>query len=247
MRSRVFVCVAATLFLVASGCRSRRTGPNDAYLDPTVSAEAWNDLFAAHGRELYDKRDIVVRLAAVTPGMSVADVGAGTGVFTMMLSDAVGPTGRVYAEEVVGKFSGYIAEAAVDAGRTNVVSVVGTGRSVGLPPDSIDLAFLCDVYHHFDHPEEMLGSIRRALHERGEVVLIEFRREPGSAPWVFEHVRAGEEEVLREFERAGFVRMARDDSLRDSYVWRFRRDDRADARAAASEATARSADRALAP
>jgi ubiquinone/menaquinone biosynthesis C-methylase UbiE len=235
MRSLVLVFLVASLVVVASGCRARRTGPNDAYLDPTVSAEAWNDLFAAHGRELYDKRDVVIRLAAVTPGMSVADVGAGTGVFTMMLSDAVGPTGRVYAEEVVGKFSGYIAEAAVDGGRTNVVSVVGTGRGVGLPPDSIDLAFLCDVYHHFDHPEEMLASIRRALHVQGEVLLVEFRREPGSAPWVLEHVRAGEEEVVREFERAGFARVARDDSLRDSFVWRFRRDDQPDARAAASD------------
>ena len=78
-------------------------------------------------------------MAAVKPGMAVADVGAGTGLFTMMLSDAVGPQGRVYAEEVIDRFSRYLAERAVREGRANVVSVVGTERSVGLPPASIDL------------------------------------------------------------------------------------------------------------
>jgi predicted methyltransferase len=192
-----------------------------------VSAEDWNRLLASPERELSKKRGLVMQLAAVKPGTTIADVGAGTGLFTTMLSDAVGPNGRVYAEEVVGKFSQYIAEAAAHQHRWNVVSVMGTGRSVGLAPDSIDLAFLCDVYHHFEYPEEMLASIRRALHEEGEVFLVEFRREAGSPSWVFEHVRAGEEQVFREFEEAGFVRLSTDDSLRDSYVARFRRSERA--------------------
>ncbi len=222
MRSWFVFWLAAVLVVVATACRSRQTGPNDAYMDPRVSADDWNLLFTAHGRELYDERDLVMQLAAVRPGMSVADVGAGTGAFTLMLSDAVGATGRVYAEEVVGKFSRFIAETAADGGRFNIVSVVGTERTVGLPPGSIDLAFLCDVYHHFDHPEEMLASIRRALRPEGDVLLVEFKREPGAAPWVFEHVRAGEDEVLREFERAGFARLKRSGALQGSYMWRFR-------------------------
>ncbi len=222
MRRSLVFWLAAVLIVVATACRPRQTGPNDAYMDPRVSADEWNRLFTAHGRELYDERDLVMQLAAVRPGMSVADVGAGTGAFTLMLSDAVGPTGRVYAEEVVGKFSRFIAETAADGGRFNIVSVAGTERTVGLPPGSIDLAFLCDVYHHFDHPEEMLASIRRALRPEGEVLLVEFRREPGAAPWVFEHVRAGEDEVLREFERAGFARLERSGALQGSYTWRFR-------------------------
>jgi ubiquinone/menaquinone biosynthesis C-methylase UbiE len=215
--------MAACAVLGSAACRPRQTGPNEAYLDPRTTAEDWNRLLTSPERELYDKRELVVRLAAVRPGMTVADIGAGTGLFTMMLSDAVGPAGRVYAEEIVGKFSRYIAETAARQGRWNVVSVLGTERSVGLPPDSVDLAFLCDVYHHFERPEEMLASIRRSLHEDGEVLLVEFRREPGSPAWLLEHVRAGEAQVFREFEQAGFVRLSTDDSLRDSYVARFRR------------------------
>jgi ubiquinone/menaquinone biosynthesis C-methylase UbiE len=215
--------IAAMLGLAVAGCRPQHSGPNDAYLDPRVSAEDWNRLLTTPGRELYDKRETVVRLADVKPGMEVADVGAGTGLFAMMLSDAVGSGGHVYAEEVIGKFSRYIAAPAARQGRTNVVSVVGTETSIGLPPESIDLAFLCDVFHHFDHPHEMLASIHRALRADGKVFLVEFRREPASPAWVFDHVRAAEAQVTREFEQAGFVRLWKDDSLHDSYVARFGR------------------------
>jgi ubiquinone/menaquinone biosynthesis C-methylase UbiE len=229
-RSRVLAAILAVAVAVAgAGCKPRHATPNDAYLDPRVSTETWNRLFQSEGREIYERRELVMKLAAVKPGMTVADVGAGTGVFTMMLSDVVGSEGRVYAEEILDKFSRYIAQKAAREGRDNVVSVVGTERGVGLPPGSIDLAFLCDVYHHFDYPEEMLASIRSALREQGEVFLVEFRREPGRSPaWVFEHVRAGEELVLHEFEAVGFVRLSRDYSLRDSYVWRLRRTNRAE-------------------
>ncbi len=225
---RRFVEFVAAVFLLALGCTSRRSGPNEAYLDPKVSANDWDRLFTSPARELFAQRELIVRLADVKPGMIVADVGAGTGLFTMMLSDAVGANGRVYGEEIIAKFSRFIAESAAKQGRENVVSVVGTELSVGLPPDSIDRVFLCDVYHHFSHPGAMLASIRRALRNDGELFLVEFRREPGGPAWVFHHVRAGEGNVIREFETAGFEGISRDNSLRDSYIWRFRRSSRAE-------------------
>jgi SAM-dependent methyltransferase len=222
----VALAVALAAGLAAGGGCARRPppGPNDAYRDPRTSAAEWNHFFEDPGRgEIYEKRAHIVELAGVRPGMAVADVGAGTGLFSMMLSDGVGPGGVVYAEEVLGKFGLYIAERAQRAGRHNVVAVIGTDTSVGLPPGSIDLAFLCDVYHHFERPEPMLASIRRALRERGELLLVDFRREPDSPGWVREHVRASRDEVIREIERAGFVTISVDDSLRDSYAVRFRR------------------------
>ena len=213
--------------LLTSCHRRPPPGPNDAYRDPRISAETWHHFFEDPGRgEIYQQRDVIVRLAAPKPGMTVADVGAGTGLFTMMLSTAVGPTGRVYAEEVEEKFSRHIAERAVVEQRRNVVSVVGTELGIGLPPDSIDLAFVCDVYHHFDHPTEMLASIWRALRPGGELFVVDFKREPGKSPaWVFEHVRADEATVIREIEAAGFVSIAVDHTLHDSYALRFRRRD----------------------
>jgi predicted methyltransferase len=212
------VCV-----MLAGACRRRHFGPNDAYRDPTRGAEVWDDLFQSESRELYRERNRIMALAAVRPGMTVADVGAGTGLFSMMLSDAVGPEGRVYAEDIIDKFTRFVAERAEREKRTNVVSVAGTERGVGLPPSSIDLAFLCDVYHHFSGAAVMLTSVRRALRPRGELFLVDFRRERDSPAWVLEHVRAGEDTVVREVEQMGFEVVSRDHSLHDNYVVRFRR------------------------
>jgi predicted methyltransferase len=214
----------AILAAFCAACRRAPQGPNGAYLDPRVSADDWNRLFESEQRQIFVERHRIMQLAAIEPGARVADVGAGTGVFTTLLSDAVGREGIVYAEEVMLKFSAFIAAQAAHEGRTNVVSVVGTETGIGLPPGSIDVAFLCDVYHHFDRPAEMLASIRRALKPGGKMFLVDFRRHPTLSPaWLREHVRAGEEEVTREVEAAGFARLSRDDSLRDSYVLRFER------------------------
>jgi SAM-dependent methyltransferase len=218
------VAAVLALAIVGGGCVRRRMGPNDAYHDPRVAAEGWRQLFEGDDREIYRKRDLIMKLAAPRPGMSVADVGAGTGLFTMMLSDAVGADGRVYAEEVLEKFSRFIAERAAHEKRSNVVSVMGTETGIGLPPGSIDLAFACDVYHHFDRPQEMLASIWRALRVDGELFLVDFSRVPGQSPaWILEHVRAGEVEVLREIETSGFVLLSSDHSIGINYALRFRR------------------------
>ena len=222
---QVFPVVAAiALATVGGGCVRRRTGPNDAYRDPRVAAESWRQLFEGDEREIYRRRDLIMKLAAPKPGMNVADVGAGTGLFTMMLSDAVGERGRIYAEEVVEKFGSFIAQRAAREKRDNVVSVMGTEIGIGLPPASIDLAFACDVYHHFDHQQEMLASIRRALRTGGELFLVDFAREPGLSPaWILEHVRAGEAEVVQEIENAGFVLLSQDHTIGVNYALRFRR------------------------
>jgi predicted methyltransferase len=218
------VIAAAVVVIAASGGGRRRGGPNDAYQDPRVAAETWRQLFEGDDREIYRRRDLVMKLAAPKPGMVVAGVGAGTGLFTMMLSEAVGRQGRVYAEEVLPKFSQFIAQRATREGRNNVVSVLGTETGIGLPEESIDLVFACDVYHHFDHPQEMLASIRRALRPRGELFLVDFSREPGQSPaWLLEHVRAGEAAVIQEIESAGFVLLSKDNSIGINYALRFRR------------------------
>jgi predicted methyltransferase len=207
-----------------AGCGRRRFGPNDAYLDPRMTAEDWRGLFESDNREIYVERSLILRLAAPRPGMAVVDVGAGTGLFSMMLSDAVRPGGRVYAEEVLPKFSAFIAERAEREHRDNVISVMGTANDVGLPPESVDLAFACDVYHHFAHPAEMLASIRRALRPGGELLVVDFSRDPGQSPqWILDHVRAGEATVVAELERAGFSLLSSNHGLGINYALRLRR------------------------
>ena len=94
-----------------------------------------------------------------------------------------------------------------------------------LPEDSIDLAFVCDVYHHLEYPRSMLASLRRALRPGGVLVVIDYERIPGrSWPFILNHVRAGKHEFAKEIEEAGFVleEELRVEGLVQNYMLRFR-------------------------
>jgi len=141
--------------------------------------------------------------------MSVAHIGASTGLFTRLFAIAVGHEGKVYAVDIAEKFVKYIGKTCEKAGLKNVVGVVCAADSAKLPPDSIDMAFICDVYHHFEFPSKTMASIHQALRKGGRVVLIDFRRVEGtSAPWIVKHVRAGQDVFTREIESFGFKLVA---------------------------------------
>jgi len=104
------------------------------------------------------------------------------------------------------------------------MGIVNDQHSTLLPPDSVDLIFLADTYHHFEQPADMLRSIRDALRPGGELVVIDFQREPGlSSAWVMRHVRAGRDQVIAEIELAG-LRLDREEPiLRGNFFLRFRK------------------------
>jgi FkbM family methyltransferase len=176
------------------------------------------------GREAYDRRQDIFKAAAVKPGAVVADIGAGTGLFTMMFAEAVGPKGKVIAVEIEKRLCEHIAKRAKDAGLANVETAVCTERSVELPAGSVDVVFLCDVYHHFNHAKDSMASIHRALRPKGEVVLVEFKRIPGKTKeWIVKHVRAGQEVFTAEIEAAGFKKVEEKDFMNENYFVRFRK------------------------
>jgi ubiquinone/menaquinone biosynthesis C-methylase UbiE len=126
--------------------------------------------------------------------------------------------------DIVPAFLDRIKERAASEGLANVQTVLCTERSVELPPNSIDLAFICDVYHHFEYPQSSLASLHRALRPGGEVLLVEFKRVPGkSSDWILNHVRAGQEVFTAEITAAGFQQIEEQDMLKDNYVVRFRK------------------------
>ncbi len=208
----------------AAGERSVRPGINAEYLKPDLSVSNWVERFEKEGREIYDQRARIVAAARIRPGSTVADIGAGTGLFTPLLSAATGPKGTVYAVDIVPGFLKHIAMKCELAGIRNVRTQQCTERSMSLPPDSIDTAFICDVYHHFEYPQQSLASLHAALRRNGEVLVVDFRRIPGaSSDWVLNHVRAGQEVVTAEFEAAGFRKVEESALLKDNYVVRFRK------------------------
>lgn len=222
MRSLLF----AALLLSATPALAMAPGA-----DPGINApfhrpdpQRWSAILESPGRELFDRRHEIVAALRLQPGMAVADVGAGTGLFTELIAHAVGPEGRVYAVDIAPEFIAAIERRMRGAGLGNVQGIVNTQRSTLLPTGSVDLVFLADTYHHFEHPAEMLRSIHEALRPGGELVVIDFQREQRfSSPWVMQHVRVGRDQVIREVELAGFRFTREELLLRGNFYLRFRK------------------------
>jgi ubiquinone/menaquinone biosynthesis C-methylase UbiE len=138
----------------------------------------------------------------------VADVGAGTGLFTWMFAEKVGPKGTVYAVEIAPAFLKSIGEQARRRGLEGVVKTVrSTQETTSLAPGSIDVAFVCATYHHFEHPEKVLASIHQALRPGGRLVVIDFDLRKDSRAFIRERARAPKEVYFREIEAAGFTQV----------------------------------------
>jgi ubiquinone/menaquinone biosynthesis C-methylase UbiE len=186
--------------------------------------QQWRGVFERDGREVWDRRQDILRALALRPGMRVADVGAGTGFFSLLFAEAVGPEGHVYAVDITPEFVAAISARAAAAGIGNLSAVRNDPRSVALPEASVELVFISDTYHHFEYPRSTLESIFAALRPGGELVVIDFKRIPGvSSPWVMSHVRGGADLFAAEIEAAGFEFVEQLDFMQTQYFLRFRR------------------------
>ncbi len=116
------------------------------------------------------------------PAMVVADIGAGTGYYSRRIAEQLGPTGKVYAVELQQEMLGLISRGAALAGLKTIVPILGKADSVPLPPESIDLALMVDVYHELEYPKEILAGIIQALRPNGRVVFVEYRAEDPQVP-----------------------------------------------------------------
>ena len=215
----------ALLLLVPIAAHAQGASPeiNEQYRNPDYNR--WQRNLETEGREVYEKRLAIVDAVAAKPGQAVADVGAGTGLFTRLFASRVGPQGRVYAVDIARAFvDGNLARARA-AHLNNVLGVVSTQTDTRLEESSADIAFICDAYHHFEDPKAMLASIRRALRPGGTLIVVDFERIPGTSPdWILKHVRAGKEDFRREIEASGFRFAEEAKLMRENYFLRFTRD-----------------------
>jgi len=220
MHANRFCLLAFSMASIAASAQelSVRPGINDSFRDPNV--DEFIGKLETESREVFARRKEIVAACKIKPGMTVADVGAGTGLFTRLFSTAVGDGGHVVAVDIAQKFVDHIRESTRTEGLRNVDALRCAPDSTNLPAGSVDLAFICDTYHHFEFPRKTMTSIRMALKPDGRVIVIDFRRVEGeSTEWTMSHVRAGQEVFEAEIIAAGFVKTSQQkDLLKENYM-----------------------------
>jgi protein-L-isoaspartate O-methyltransferase len=154
-------------------------------------------------REAEEAPSVAVRALQLKKGQVVADIGAGSGYYTMRMADAVGPEGKVYATDIQTGMLDIVRRRVTAARLTNVETVLSAPDDPKLPADSLDLAIMVDVYHELAAPQEFIRRLRPALKRTGRLVLLEFRKEDSRVPIRPEH-KMSIAEVKAELEPEGF-------------------------------------------
>jgi precorrin-6B methylase 2 len=153
--------------------------------------------------------DTALNAIRIAEGSTVADVGAGSGYMTVRLARRVGPSGRVYANDVQPEMLDLLRRRLARERIANVELVQGTVDDPRLPASAVDLILMVDVYHEFSQPQIMLRRMREALRPGGRLVLLEYRKEDPSVPIRPEH-KMTIAEAKMEVEAEGY-RLARVD------------------------------------
>jgi len=173
-------------------------------------------------REQEEDPEKALDLIGITPGMVVADVGAGSGYMTLRLARRVGSEGKVYANDLQPAMLQIIQHKIQEQRASRIELVQGASDDTRLPEGQIDLALLVDVYHEFQQPQKMLQSIRRSLKPNGRLVLVEYRKEDPTIPIAYEH-RMSVTEARTEIEAEGFTFDRLLDGLPRQHIIVFRR------------------------
>ena len=153
-------------------------------------------------REKEEAPSKAIALLELAPDAVLADIGAGSGYYSFRIARKL-PRGKVVAVDIQPEMLDFLKTESVKLGVTNVQPHLGAIDDVKLPPASIDAALMVDAYHEFDHPVEMLASLRSALKSKGRIYLLEYRAEDDNVP-IKPHHKMTEAQARREFEAAGF-------------------------------------------
>jgi len=221
--------VALALALIACGTSSkpRRVEVEGSYEGRQIARTCsylGADWLERPDREAREQPERVLDLARVAPGMTVADVGAGTGYFTVRLARRVAPGGYVYATELQPEMLRLLDSHVSREKLKNVQLLLAGEHEAKLPPRCCDLVLLVDVYHELTDPPGVMAGIRRSLKPNGRVVLVEYRGEDPKIAIKPEH-KMTLPQIKKELGALGFAFVVSHEQLPDQRVVEFVRDD----------------------
>jgi SAM-dependent methyltransferase len=164
-------------------------------------------------RDARQKPKELVAALELEPGMVVADIGTGAGYMLPYLSEAVGPAGKVLAEDI---FPDFLERAKSKAANLkNVSFVLGSEKATNLDTGSLDVVFVLDAYHHFNYPQALLADFARALKKNGRLIIVEYHKNEVAMAngRALEHIRLSAEDFAKEIEAAGWNLVSRKDFI----------------------------------
>ncbi len=202
-RLRQFALILG-LAVLASSAWAQAVHPKSGRRIAAVMGWGGADWLERSEREIEEMPESAMDALGLKPGMTVADVGAGSGYFTVRLARRVGPEGKVYAQDIQPEMLRLLRRRLDQAQFKNVTTVLGTESDPKLPAEALDMILLVDVYHEFSQPQLMLRLLHGALKDTGRLVLLEYRKEDPWVPIRPEHKMSVAEAKL-EVEDEGFV------------------------------------------
>jgi len=224
LRGRIARTAAAALLLFAACGGSEPSAPAQHQHDHASAhgehrfekADEWAKLFDDPSRDAWQKPDVVVTLLALEPGMTVVDIGAGTGYFMARLSRAVGDKGKVIATDIEPDMVRYMKERAVREKLGNVEAILAPADDVGVAAGSVDRVLVVDTWHHIHDREQYAAHLARALEPGGMVAIVDFTLESKRGPPP-DH-RLTPDTVMAELRAGGLTPELASESLPDQYV-----------------------------
>jgi len=204
MTRRLIFALGTLLLWQASAYQAPPNHPVTGRKIAGVMGMSGADWLVRPEREAEEQPEKALDALNLKPGMVVADIGAGVGYMSLRMARRVGPSGKVYANDLQPPMLDLLRQNAAKAGIGNIVTVMGDVADPKLPANTMDLVLLVDVYHEFSQPQQMLRKIRETLKPKGRLVLLEYRAEDPNVPILAEHkMTVGQ--VKAELEAEGFV------------------------------------------
>lgn len=201
--SRVAMSMILVVALVSATAGAQARHPVSGRVIAQVMGYAGAAWLDRSERESEEQPARAIAALNITPGHVVADVGAGTGYYTVRLAERVGPAGRVFATDIQPEMLSALQARMTRARLTNIELVLSAEADPRLPDGLFDLVLMVDVYHELSRPQEVLRKLRASLKPDGRLVLIEFRKESAWVPIREEH-KMSVREARVELEAEGY-------------------------------------------